>query len=396
MPEITVGCALSDVNRADLPRNWRVPERLADYIELYQMRLDGRMVSLQLQPEDAWTVPATFPDEFIQRQSNRWWRAVLEQPTLLQLLRQPNMLLGVHQPILNRDALSSNFFRKYEAIEETKQAMDFAEYIDADYFVFHLAQVDKWTWDRRDQMEKAVKIFNVFAAYYTARGMSFTPVIETLQYPKFPATGSEAFMLLKECRKALRNTRLALDIAHLWSSSNRMRSIGVWPDKRVSFEASLEYALDTLADDVQVVHLSGGWESETHAVPGLHPQQDPFRYPMKLRESASVYAESGELDLNRVLELLVTAMVRRGRDLNVVLQIYDRNIEQVLEAARILRNDLVERANTPAPEYHPIEVSAPKPTRRARKPRGVSKARVKKNGHAGPKKRAKKKPAKPS
>lgn len=393
MPDISVGIALSDVNRADLPRNLRVPERLADYLDLYQTRLDTTVVSLQLQPEDLWTVPATFPDQFIPRKNNRWWRIVQAQPELLARLRSPGVLVGVHMPLLNRDLLSSNFFRKYEAIEETKQAMDFAEYIDADYFVFHLAQIDKWTWNRDDQMEKAVKLFNVFATYYTSREMSFTPVIETLQYPKFPATGSEAFMLLRECRKALRHTRIALDLAHLWSSRNRMIITGAWSDERVSFEASLEYALDTLADEIHLFHLSGGWESETHAVPGLHPQQDPYRYPLKLRESPGVYAESGELDLNRVLELLVTASVRRGRDLNVVLQIYNRDIEQVLEAARLIRHDLIARMNAPQGEYRPILIAPPRKTRSGRR-RTVSPTRAKKNGHApGGKKKAPKKGA---
>jgi hypothetical protein len=391
MADIIVGCALSDVNRADLPRNLRVPERLGEYIDLYRARLDSPYVLLEIQPEDLWTVPATFPDQFIPRKNNRWWRTVQAQPELLVKLRAPNMLLGVHQPLQNRDVLSSNFFHKYEAIEATKQAMEFAEYIDADYFVFHLAQVDKWTWDRQDQMEKAIKIFNVFATYYAARDMSFTPVIETLQFPKFPATGAEAFLLLRECRKALRHTKLALNIPHLWSSRNRMVKTGNWPDERVSFEASLEYALDTLADEIHIFDLSGGWESETHAVPGLHPQQDPFRYPMKLRESPSVYAESGELDLNRVLELLVTATVRRGQDLRLVLQIYDRDIEQILEAARLIRHDLIARANAPATEYRPIEIAPPTkkraPARQRAHARNVSAKRAKKNGHAAAAKR---------
>lgn len=391
MADILVGCALSDVNRADLPRNLRVPERLAEYLELYQSRVELPAVLVELQPEDLWTVPATFPDQFIPRKNNRWWRTVQSQPDLLVKLRAPNLRVGVHQPIQNRDALSSNFFHKYEAIEATKQAMEFAEYIDADYFVFHLAQVDKWTWERQDQMEKAIKIFNVFATYYTAREMSFTPVIETLEYPKFPATGAEAFMLLKECRKALRNTKLAFNIAHLWSSRNRMVKAGEWPDARVSFEASLEYALDTLAKDVHVYHLSGGWESETHAVPGLHPQQDPFRYPIKLRESPSVYQESGELNLNRVLDLLVNATVRRGRDLDVVLQIFDRDIEQVLEAARLIRHDLVARANAPAEDLHPAEIPASgrgrRAARRSGSTRSVPAARARKNGHTTTRKR---------
>lgn len=399
MAEILVGCALSDVNRADLPRNLRVPERLMEYVELYQQRLDSPYLLLELQPEDLWTVPATFPDQFIPRKNNRWWRTVQSQLELLVKLRAPNMRIGVHQPIQNRDALSSNFFHKYEAIEATKQAMEFAEYIDADYFVFHLAHVDKWNWDRQDQMDKAIKIFNVFATYYTAREMSFIPVIETLEYPRFPATGAEAFMMLKECRKALRNTKLALNVAHLWNSRNRMLVTGQWSDERVSFEASLEYALDSLANDIHVFQLSGGWESETHAIPGLHPQQDPFRYPIKLRESPSVYYESGEMDLNRVLELLVTATIRRGRDLDVVLQIFDRDIEQVLEAARLIRHDLVARSNAPAQEYRPPQLEAPKKraaAKRRRTPpgRNVPAARAKKNGHTTTKKRAARKKGK--
>lgn len=387
MPEIVVGCALSDVNRADLPAGWRVPEQLAAYIERSRERLGEQTVLFELQPEDLWTLPATFPDQFVPRKHNRWWRAVQTQPDLLAQLRAQGVQLGVHQPIQNSDALSSNYFHKYEAIEATKQAMEFAEYIDADYFVFHLAQTDKWNWDRHDQMEKAIKIFNVFATYYTSREMSFTPVIETLEYPKFPATGSEGFMLLRECRKALRSSKLALDIAHLWSSRARMIESGAWPDARVSFEASLEYAVDTLANDVHVYHLSGGWESETHAVPGLHPQQDPFRYPMKLRESPSVYAESGELDLNRVLDLLVNATVRRGKTLNVVLEIFDRDIEQVLEAARLIRYDLVARANAPAPTPAPARAKSrsrtkSKPKKTTRRRTAPKRKRTSKNGHA--------------
>ena len=220
MSEIIVGCALSDVNRADLPRRLRVPEQLADYAACVQQRIESPLFGFQLQPEDYWTLPAIFPDQFVPRKTNRWMRAFYEQSRLLETVRASVNSIGVHQPIQNRDVLSSNFFTKYEAIEETKTAMDFAQYIGADYFVFHLAQVDKWTWDRRDQMDKALKIFNVFATYYTAQKMTFVPVIETLEYPKFPATGGEAFDLLNECRKSLRTTKLALDVTHLWSCAS--------------------------------------------------------------------------------------------------------------------------------------------------------------------------------
>ncbi len=388
MAEVIIGCAVSDMNRADIPRGLRVPEKLVEYAQRFQARVGSQPITLELQPEDLWTIPATFPDQFVPRKTNRWWRAVQGQPRLLPILTGPPGHIGVHQPIQNRDALSSNFFKKYEAIEETKQAMDFAQYIGAEYFVFHLTQEDKWNWDRHDQMEKALKIFNVFATYYTSQGMSFIPVIETLEYPQFPATGSEAFDLLHQCRRVLPETQIAFDVTHLWSSRARMIECGVWPDERVSFEQSLDYALGALWKDIYVYHLGGGWESETHAVPGLHPQEDPFRFPLKLRESHGVYSECGEMDLNAALELMTNASIRRGRDLHLILEIFDRDIDQVLEAVRLIRHDLTARANQPLPEPE-----TPKPARRARTAKNAqpSKKTARKNGKGATKKAAKKK-----
>jgi hypothetical protein len=92
------------------------------------------------------------------------------------------------------------------------------------------------------------------------------------------------------------------------------------------------------------------------------------------------------MDLNRVLELLVTATTRRGNDLEVVLQVFDRDIEQILEAARLIRHDLIARANAPAQDYRPIEISAPtkskSPSRRRTPSRNVPVSRAKKNGHS--------------
>src|SRR5437867_3022935 len=108
MSEIIIGCALSDLNRADLPRGLRVPERLADFAARAEQRIGTAQLSLQLQPEDFWTLPATFPDQFVSRNTNRWLRAFQSQPQLLSSVREVAASLGVHQPIQNRDALSSN------------------------------------------------------------------------------------------------------------------------------------------------------------------------------------------------------------------------------------------------------------------------------------------------
>jgi hypothetical protein len=367
MNNISVGCALSDVNRADLPNGWRVPERLTDYVRRFQKLVGTEDFSFELQPEDHWTLPAIFPDQFVERKTNRWWRAFRQNGQLLMQLQNASAPIGVHQPVQGRDILSSNFFSKYEAIAETKQAMAFCQFIGADYFVFHLSMTDHWGWERRDQIEKALKLFKFFSAFYHASSFSFVPCIQLLEFPRFPAVGGEASALLRRCRDIWPETQFAFDISHLWGSRRRMMAANLWDTsgaKRVSFVDALDYGLEQTWQDTFVYHLGGCWESETHAVPGLHPQQDPFHFPIKLRESPSVYAENGELDLNRTLDLLLDYTVRRGRPLRLMLQIFDRDIDQVLEATRQIRTELLSRAeNQAAPPAPAPPVPAEKKTR---------------------------------
>lgn len=347
MANIMVGCALSDVNRADMPNGLRVPERLVDYALLFQERAGTMDFSFELQPEDDWLIPTRFPDEFAERKTNRWWRAFRQNTRMLDLFRAGTGPIGVHQSIRGRDALSSNAYQKYGSIAATQQAMSFAHFIRADYFVFHLAMQEHWGWDRRDQMAKALRIFKVFEAYYHASNFKFVPCIELSEYPEFPATGGEACDLLHKCREIWPATQLVFDISHLWGSMQRMIEAKMWESVNgasVRFTEALDYGLEQTWEDIYAFHLGGCWESERHAIPGLHPQQDPFRYPIKLRESPGVYAEMGEMDLNRTLDLIVNYSVRKGRPLNLILEIFDRDIAQVLEAIRVIRDDLIMRA----------------------------------------------------
>ncbi len=348
MANITVGCALSDLNRADLPNGLRVPEKLAEYVRRYQKLVRTDDFTFELQPEDHWTIPATFPDQFVERKTNRWWRAFRQNQPLLDLMRNASAPIGVHQPVSGRDILSSNFFLKYEGIAETKQAMAFCDFIGADFFVFHLSMSDRWGWERRDQIAKALKIFKVFATFYHASDFSFVPCIQLLEFPRFPATGGEASSLVEHCRDIWPETQIAFDISHFWSSRRRMIAANIWDTKgakSLSFVDALDYAMDQTWRNVYVYQLGGCWESETHAVPGLHPQQNPYHFPMKLRESPGVYSENGEIDLNRTLDLLLNYTVRRGNPLRLMLEIYDRDIDQVLEATRQIRQELLTRAD---------------------------------------------------
>ncbi len=357
MDNLFVGCALSDVNQADIINGLRVPERLADYAKHFQQHVGTSDFSFELQPEDAWTLPVRYPDQYTERANNRWWRTFRNNETLLTLFRETCAPIGVHQPVQGYDLLSSNFYDKYHAIAETQRAMAFAQFIHADYFVFHLATMDKWGWNRQDQINKALKLLGVFAAFYHASDFDFVPSIELLPYPRFPATGGEAAALLRKAREIWPEVQLAFDISHLWGSRQRMIAAHEWKAKDdgepVSFIEALEYGLEQTWEDTWVYQLGGCWESEMHAIPGLHPQEDPFHYTMKLRESAGVYAEAGEVNLNRALDLLLEYTLRRGRPLNLILEIYNRDIEQVLEAARQIRDELNQRAEKPPQEVLP-------------------------------------------
>lgn len=342
MPQIHVGIALSDANRADWPNGLRVPHNLPDYAARFRDALAVERPFFELQPAERFAAPARYPDRFRLNRDNVWLNTVEFDPRVRAFIEAGEVRLGVHQP-LNGDVLSSSFFGKYSALAEVRRALDFAAGLGADYFVFHLAQVDKWDWDRDDQLAKGLKIFKEYATYYRSHGYTFVPCVEVLEYPKFPATGGELCHVINECQKILDDTRIALNVGHLWRSRNLMLATGHWNDTSVSFIQHLEYTLAQTWQDIHVFHLGGCWESETHAVPGLHPQQNPHQHPMKLRETPGVYHESSEIDLNGTLELLVEYTIDKGRDLNLVLQIHDRDVGQVLEAARQIQQDLIER-----------------------------------------------------
>lgn len=343
MAEIRVGVALSDANMADWPQGLRLPRDLATYARRYREVMQTSELFCELQPEARFVEPVAYPDEFRPVRDNPWVEAFEESHDFRYTLEQPNALVGVHMPVGGRDFLSSNFFGKYRAIEETRAAMHFANQIGADYFVIHLAQHDKWDWERDDQIAKSLKIFKELATYYSVNGFSFVPCIELLEYPKFPATGGELLLVLTECRRILPETQVALNLSHLWRTRNLMIHTGHWDDPEITFLDHLEYTLAHIWQDVHLFQLGGCWESETHCVPGLHPQQNPFHHPLKLRESPGVYAESGEMDLNNTLDMLLNFTLERDRDLNLVLEIHDRDIAQVLEASRLIHSDLASR-----------------------------------------------------
>jgi len=133
-------------------------------------------------------------------------------------MKHPGNIFGMHQSIRDMDILSEDK-KKMETIESTHQAMLCAQRLSADYFVFHLAQSrDYWDWSRSEQMAVAIKAFRGFADFYKESGFTFIPLLENLEFPKFPATYEEMTGIFTICREFLPNLKLCFDIPHLWHS----------------------------------------------------------------------------------------------------------------------------------------------------------------------------------
>ena len=190
MAPIHIGLTLSDQHHTDIPNGLRIPQSLHLYGERLRQAIGSDDLLLELHPTDAFVLPARYPDQFRLNRDNCWLNAVEFSEPIREMIELRRFRIGVHQSPVG-DLLSSNFYGKYHALEEARRAMDFAAGIGADYFVINLAQQDKWEWARADQYQKGLKAFKELATYYRSMGHDYVPCIETLPFPRFPATGGE-------------------------------------------------------------------------------------------------------------------------------------------------------------------------------------------------------------
>ncbi|HEC99817.1 MAG TPA: hypothetical protein ENN18_05495 [Proteobacteria bacterium] len=368
LPRIKVGLALSDAGFYHR-ETMRLPEDLSEFFQRYQDKFETEKLFFELQPEMPW-LKKKGDFSYVADEDNRWLklgRAAEQGATgepyasIIEAMRRPGHIFGVHQSIRDMDILSEDIHKKLETIESTQQGMLFAHLISADYFVFHLAQSkDYWDWNRSEQIAVALKAFQGWADFYKQSGFSFIPIIENLEFPKFPATPEEMVSIFKTCREFLPNLKICFDVSHFWRSralilENKVRFEHLIPNFRI-LEAScsdyLDYAIEHiftaeagLSDgDIFLYHLGGCWKHLTHEIPGLRPGESPFLHKLRLDEPVYAYHPQVEMNLPKVINRLLRYNIERRQDVLIMLEIYQRNYIEMLEAARLIYDDIVKKA----------------------------------------------------
>lgn len=366
MPEIQVGLALSDAGFYH-SETMKIPDDLSQFFSQYEAKLKTRKLFFEFQPELPWIKKREF--SYIADGGNKWLKLGrtaekgLEGPygQIIKSMRRPGNTFGVHQPIRDMDVLSQDVHKKLETIESTQQAMRFAHLISADYFVFHLAQSrDYWDWNRSEQIDIALKAFKEWAEFYKKSGFRFTPLIENLEFPKFPALPEEMISIFNTCKEFLPNVKICFDIPHLWRSralilenGGRLKdSIPNYVRLTTSSCDYFDYAMEEVLsekeglskNDIFIYHLAGCWKHFTHEIPGLRPGESPFLHKMRLDDPTYLYDPDAEMIFPHIMNRLLRYKMERKEDVRIILEVYQRSYQEMLEAAKIIHDGFRSKA----------------------------------------------------
>ncbi|MDQ7826641.1 MAG: hypothetical protein RDV48_27810 [Candidatus Eremiobacteraeota bacterium] len=340
--QIFVGPALSCANTADERYGKRVPYNLSEYIHEQRVALSTPYFFQEWQPERRWV---EFHDGAFYPKENSWTQIITSdhpdaQRTRHELLHQPHNL-GIHSPNIMIDVLDDSYghFKKNQSLESICRAMEYAQTVGADYFVYHLVQRDLWvdpSMRRNMLIPESLRVYAWLSEYYRRRKFTFVPCIEVLEYPKYPATPFEVRQILKSCQLILPQTRLAFDISHLWRSRSLICETQRSGFENVRFKVFyhvLKDALDPLGpDDIYVFHLGGCWGIRTHEVPGILPDDDPFDSLYRLDCPDYLYDEYFEMNVSRALDAVVDFCFVHSVPIRLILEIFNKEYPVVLRA----------------------------------------------------------------
>lgn len=344
LDQIFVGPALSCANLADEKIGLHVPENLGNYIHEQRKALNKSFFFQEWQPERRWV---EYQDGRFQKRENLWTGILSSHHPNAHWIRheianQPH-ILGIHSPNIMIDVMDDSFgqFKKRQSLASICQAMEFADKVGADYFVYHLIQRDLWVDPdirRTVLIPESLKVYAWLSEYYRRRNFNFVPCIEILEYPKFPATPFEIFQILKSCKMILPQTKLAFDISHLWRSRSLIcetQNKGFENIRFKTFYQVLKDALDSLSgNDIYLFHLGGCWTTKTHEVPGIHPGENPFDATYRLDCPDYLYDEYYEMNISRALEAIIDFCWIHNVPLRLILEIFDKEYPIVLEALK--------------------------------------------------------------
>lgn len=332
--EVLIGPALSNLNTTDLKFGKKIPRDFDWYMQQYEKIFSNNLSIVELQPEfsSGWIEYNHIKRCFLPKERNDWAK----------IINNVNVL-GVHSPIYNVDVLHDDKFYQQQSIENIKQAMNYANHIRANYFVFHLVQVDRWNeveYRRKQWEEESMTIYHFFADYYRQNQFNFVPLVEVLEYPKYPCSPIEIYSILNIAKEILPETRLCFDISHLWRSrglifdtvSNNSEQFKNVKETRY-FVDELDQCLELLNfDDIYLWHLGGCYGTETHLIPGIYPNESPDEADFRLDKPDSFFDEYAEMNYNQVLKRIIGYSIKKAQPLRMILEIHYRSYDQILKA----------------------------------------------------------------
>ncbi len=291
--QIMWGIAVSDLANG-LNSDYQIPNQVGKLAELLSRRQFG--MELQFEGHDMVVVPDSDQLAF----------------------------LGVHQPIQGIDLADARV--QAASFNRICQAMQLAHENHADYIVLHLQTRDVWTnmVARRKRIAQCRHWFAKCVEVYKREHYHFWLLAENLEYPKYPATYREIRDMVEDIRvlRALLDVKVgfALDVAHLWHSGFLIaenlskhavtRDSDEWAEHKVAFGDYLQQTLQSVRDVLELVHMTGGKNHETHLLPGAVIGSHTF-------DLERAYGPD-EIDIPRVVEVLYRAAAQRDRPLFVV------------------------------------------------------------------------------
>ena len=257
-----------------------------------------------------------------------------------ELAHQPH-ILGIHAPNIMIDVLDDSYgqFKKDQSLASICQAMEYANTIGADYFVYHLVQRDLWVDPqiRRDVLiPESLRVYAWLSEYYRVHNFHFVPCIEVLEYPKFPATPFEIKQILRACKMILPQTMLAFDVSHLWRGRSLICETQRSGFENVRMKTFIQVLCDSLNSlergDVYLFHLGGCWGMRTHEIPGIQPEENPYETTYRLDCPDYLYDEFFEMNISRALDCIIDFCWVHDQPLRLILEIFDKEYPAVIKA----------------------------------------------------------------
>lgn len=358
---IQIGLAYCCSSRADECLNRVLPKDMSLYIEELLRGTDQTGTIIELQPEKRF-VTHLGKDVFERRPDNKWLYLANPDPYLPDYLEYkkshdrlflPDNTIYVHQPGKDMNVLHSLAYKKRQSIETAKAAMYFAEQGGAKKFIIHPVQADDWLTDRTWQKNQAFEVFKEFVQEHRNNKYSFTLCIENLEFPKYPSTVQELLDCYCWYKEVYPNIQIVVDIPHLWRSrylirQNESKCRNEVPDydkQHLAFKDYLTYSFTTIPPEIiAYYHLAGCHEFNTHGIPGLPDDKNPFKDWIELNEVDEYYEENDLINIRGVIDHFLEYVIRRGLDLKIILEIQNRTAPEMLRGLQVFRSHIIDRA----------------------------------------------------